>query len=90
MSVKSDGPDGSTETQGGHVQQQDRRRLSITQLVLRRGLTVLAVVGLLVAGASVHLLVPLPETLPATANHTMDWVNTTYSPDQTFSTVLSQ
>ncbi|XP_047195601.1 multidrug and toxin extrusion protein 1 [Hippoglossus stenolepis] len=90
MSVKSEGHDGNTETQGEHVQQQNRGRLSTAQLVLRRGLTMFAVVGLLVVGVSVHLLVPLPETLPTTANDTMDWVNTTYSPDQTFSTVLSQ
>ncbi|XP_060928521.1 multidrug and toxin extrusion protein 1-like [Limanda limanda] len=89
VSVKSEAHDGNTETQGEHVVQQDRGGLSTTQLVLRRGLTVFAVVGLLVAGAGVHLLVPLPETLP-TPNDTMDWVNTTYSPDQTFSTVLSQ
>ncbi|XP_053279272.1 multidrug and toxin extrusion protein 1-like [Pleuronectes platessa] len=84
VSVKSEGHDGE------HVVQQNRGGLSITQLVLRRGLTLFAVVGLLVAGVSVHLLVPLPETLPTTANETMNWVNTTYSPDQTFSTVLSQ
>ena len=83
MSVRPGGHDGSPETQGGRVvQQQSRGRLSTTQLVLRRGLTLLAAVGLLAVGASVHLLVPLPETLPSIANYTMDSVNTTYTPDQ--------
>ncbi|XP_039987316.1 multidrug and toxin extrusion protein 1-like [Xiphias gladius] len=63
-------------------------RLSTTQLVLRRGLTMFAAVSLLAVGASVHFLVPLPETLPSEANFTMDWINTTYTPDQIFSTVL--
>ncbi|XP_035011410.1 multidrug and toxin extrusion protein 1 [Hippoglossus stenolepis] len=85
-SVRPGGHDGSTETQGGP--QQNRGGLSTTQLVLRRGLTMLAAVGLLAVGASVHLLVPLPETLPTIANYTMDLVNTTYTPDQIFSTAL--
>ncbi|XP_034460517.1 multidrug and toxin extrusion protein 1-like isoform X2 [Hippoglossus hippoglossus] len=88
-SVRPGGHDGSTETQGGHVVlQHNRGGLSTTQLVLRRGLTMLAAVGLLAVGASVHLLVPLPETLPTIANYTMDLVNTTYTPDQIFSTAL--
>lgn len=47
-----------------------------------------AAVALLAVGASVHLLVPLPETLPSEANFTLDWINTTYTPDQIFTTVL--
>uniref|UniRef100_A0A4W6BQG7 Solute carrier family 47 member 4 n=1 Tax=Lates calcarifer TaxID=8187 RepID=A0A4W6BQG7_LATCA len=77
------------ETQSGHVVQQMKEgRLSTTQLILRRGLTMFAAVGLLAVGASVHFLVPLPETPPSEANHTMDWINTTYTPDQIFTTVL--
>lgn len=90
MSVRSEWRDGSTGTQGGHValQQQTGGRLSATQLVLRRGLTVFAAVGLLAVGATVHFLVPLTESLSAEANNnTMDWINTTHTPDQ-ISTVL--
>uniref|UniRef100_A0A8C9YWJ9 Multidrug and toxin extrusion protein n=1 Tax=Sander lucioperca TaxID=283035 RepID=A0A8C9YWJ9_SANLU len=75
--------DGKMETQWGHVVQQLKGcRLSTTQLILRRGLTMFAAVALLAVGASVHLLVPLPETLPSEANFTLDWINTTYTPDQ--------
>ncbi|XP_047450301.1 multidrug and toxin extrusion protein 1-like [Mugil cephalus] len=85
MSVSSD----NTETPGGHVVQQLKAsRLSTTQLVLRRGLTIFAAVALLAVGASVHFLVPLPEVQSAEANSTADWINTTYLPDQIFSTVL--
>uniref|UniRef100_A0A669DNT9 Multidrug and toxin extrusion protein n=1 Tax=Oreochromis niloticus TaxID=8128 RepID=A0A669DNT9_ORENI len=58
-------------------------RLSITQLILRRGLIMFAAVALLALGAGVHFLVPLPET-----NSTVDSINTTYTPDQIFSTML--
>uniref|UniRef100_A0A3Q2WY95 Solute carrier family 47 member 4 n=1 Tax=Haplochromis burtoni TaxID=8153 RepID=A0A3Q2WY95_HAPBU len=58
-------------------------RLSITQLILRRGLIMFAAVALLAVGAGVHFLVPLPET-----NSTVDSINTTYTPDQIFSTML--
>uniref|UniRef100_A0A8D3A3U3 Multidrug and toxin extrusion protein n=1 Tax=Scophthalmus maximus TaxID=52904 RepID=A0A8D3A3U3_SCOMX len=89
MSVRSEWRGGNTETQGGHVvlQQQTGGRLSTTQLVLRRGLTVFAAVGLLAVGATVHFLVPLTESLSLEANNTMDWINTTHTPDQ-ISTVL--
>uniref|UniRef100_UPI001ED7D50C multidrug and toxin extrusion protein 1-like n=1 Tax=Scatophagus argus TaxID=75038 RepID=UPI001ED7D50C len=76
------------KTEGGHeVQQVKDGRLSNTQLILRRGLTMFAAVGLLAVGASVHFLVSLPETVPSEANFTLAWINTTYSPDQIFSTV---
>lgn len=42
-----------------------------------------AAVALLAVGAGVHFLVPLPET-----NSTVDSINTTYTPDQIFSTML--
>ncbi|XP_069568486.1 multidrug and toxin extrusion protein 1-like [Brachyistius frenatus] len=91
MSVSTEWHGGNTETQGGHVAQQLKgSRLSTTQLVLRRGLTVFAAVGLLAVGASVHFLVPLPETLSANSNLTMDWINTTYTPDQVYPTVPVQ
>uniref|UniRef100_A0A3B4UCW3 Multidrug and toxin extrusion protein n=1 Tax=Seriola dumerili TaxID=41447 RepID=A0A3B4UCW3_SERDU len=57
-------------------------RLSTTQLILRRGITMFATVALLAVGTSVHFLVPLPEILSSE-----DWINTTYTPDQIFSTV---
>ncbi|KAM8768697.1 multidrug and toxin extrusion protein 1-like [Acanthopagrus schlegelii] len=87
MSVSTESHDGNPGTQGGRgVQQLKGGRLSITQLILRRGLTMFAAVALLAVGASVHFLVPLPET--SKANLTSEWINTTYSPDQIFSTVL--
>ncbi len=87
MSVSTEDQDG--ETQGGHVVQQLKGgRLSTTQLILRRGLTIFAAVALLAVGASVHFLVPWQETLPSEANFTSDWINTTYAPDQIVSTVL--
>ncbi|XP_044057758.1 multidrug and toxin extrusion protein 1-like [Siniperca chuatsi] len=87
MSVSTEDHDGNTETQGGRVVQQLKGgRLSTTQLILRRGLTMFAAVALLAVGASVHFL--LPETLPSEANFTLDRINTTYIPNQIFSTVL--
>ncbi|KAM7399140.1 hypothetical protein PAMP_018429 [Pampus punctatissimus] len=90
MFVSTECHDGDTETQCGHVVQQvNAGRLSITQLILRRGLTMFAAVALLAVGVCVHFLVPLPETLSLEANSTMDgWINTTYIPDQIFSTTL--
>ncbi|CAK6966688.1 multidrug and toxin extrusion protein 1-like [Scomber scombrus] len=89
MSVSTRCHDGDTETQRGHVVQQVKTdRLTNTQLFLRRGLTMFAAVVLLVVGACVHFLVPLPETLSSEANFTLDWINTTYAPDQFFSTTL--
>lgn len=85
MPVRAECHDGNTDTQGGHVlQQATGGRLSLTQLILRRGLTMFAAVALLVVGVCVHSFVPLPESLSS-----KDWINTTYSPDQIFSTVLS-
>lgn len=75
------------ETQGAHVQQVTAGHLSTAQLILRRGLTVLGAVALLVVGITVHLLVPLPKTPRTEANFTMDWINTTYAPDHTFPAV---
>ncbi|XP_008297387.1 multidrug and toxin extrusion protein 1-like [Stegastes partitus] len=86
MSVSSECHDGSAEKEGG-VQQPKGGRLSTTQLILRRGLTMLAAIALLVVGVIVHLVVPLPETL-LEANSTTDWINTTNTPDRIFSTVL--
>uniref|UniRef100_UPI0037E78BB0 multidrug and toxin extrusion protein 1-like n=1 Tax=Semicossyphus pulcher TaxID=241346 RepID=UPI0037E78BB0 len=80
---------GNTGTQIGHaVQQLKGGRLSTTQLVIRRGLTMFAAVALLAVGASVHFLVPLPETPRPEGNSTLDWINTTFTPDHMFSTVL--
>uniref|UniRef100_A0A3Q0RMI9 Multidrug and toxin extrusion protein n=1 Tax=Amphilophus citrinellus TaxID=61819 RepID=A0A3Q0RMI9_AMPCI len=64
-------PDAIEKLKGSH--------LSITQLILRRGLTMFAAVALLAVGAGVHFLVPLPETLSAKTNSTFDSINTTYT-----------
>ncbi len=87
MSVSTEDHDG--EKQGGHVVKQLKGgRLSTTQLILRRGLTIFAAVALLAVGACVHFLVPLPETPPSEANLTSDWINMTYTPDRIVSTVV--
>lgn len=71
--------------QGGA--ERPRAHLSTTQLLLRRGLTVLAAVGLLVVGVSVHLVLPLPETLQVPGgNLTVSWINTSNSTDLASST----
>lgn len=63
-------------------------RLSTRQLLLRRGLALLGVVGLLAVGVSVHFLVPLPQTALLGSNFTLDGINTTFTPDHIFSTPL--
>ena len=45
-----------------------------------------AAVTLLAMAASVHFLMPQPETQPSGANFTSDWINTTYYPEHIFST----
>ncbi|XP_041850804.1 multidrug and toxin extrusion protein 1-like [Melanotaenia boesemani] len=75
----------STEHHDTETQQLKKHRLSTGQLILRRGLTVFAVVTLLALGTTVHFLVPLPQTQSAKVNLTIDWINTTYAPDQNFS-----
>ncbi|KAI4815422.1 hypothetical protein KUCAC02_005567, partial [Chaenocephalus aceratus] len=89
VSVSSGCHDGNTETERGHVVQQLKGgRLSATQLILRRGPVMFAAVSLLAVGASVHFLVPLPDMLHSEVNFTLDWTNTTYTPDEMFSTAL--
>lgn len=78
--------DGNKEMQAGH--QLKDFRLSTTQLIVRRGLTLLVAVALLVVGVSVHCLVPLPEPPPSEANFTLDGINSTFTTDQIVSTVL--
>uniref|UniRef100_A0A8C5G3R3 Multidrug and toxin extrusion protein n=1 Tax=Gouania willdenowi TaxID=441366 RepID=A0A8C5G3R3_GOUWI len=62
-------------------------RLSNTQLIFRRGLTMFAVAALLAIGTSVHFLVPLPE-IPSKNSSTTQWINTTYAPDQILTNIL--
>uniref|UniRef100_A0A3Q2U0D2 Multidrug and toxin extrusion protein n=1 Tax=Fundulus heteroclitus TaxID=8078 RepID=A0A3Q2U0D2_FUNHE len=90
ISVSTECQDGNPERQGGcEVQQLKDRHLSTTQLIIRRGLTVLVAVALLAVGTAVHLLVPLPEIRFAEGNNTAtDWINATYTPDPIFSTML--
>uniref|UniRef100_A0A3Q4N493 Multidrug and toxin extrusion protein n=1 Tax=Neolamprologus brichardi TaxID=32507 RepID=A0A3Q4N493_NEOBR len=74
-------------TQDEHVDHDPKSsHLSITQLIIRRGLTMFAAVGLLAVGVGVYFLVPLPEMIPA--NSTMDRINSTDTPDQISTTVL--
>ncbi|XP_061638995.1 multidrug and toxin extrusion protein 1-like isoform X1 [Phyllopteryx taeniolatus] len=78
--VSCECPDGSAKTPPGD--KEDAVHLSVSQFVLRRGITVVTVLGLLVVGACVHFLVPPPEnTLLLKANLTS--INATHSPLQT-------
>uniref|UniRef100_A0A8C7Z4N9 Multidrug and toxin extrusion protein n=1 Tax=Oryzias sinensis TaxID=183150 RepID=A0A8C7Z4N9_9TELE len=86
--VTTENNDGKLEEPERHVVLKQRRdNLSTSQLILRRGITVIAALGLLGVGIIVHFLVPLPETQFAKANTTEGWINTTYAPSQYFSTV---
>ncbi|KAL0973217.1 hypothetical protein UPYG_G00200470 [Umbra pygmaea] len=82
------GSNGSPEVQRGDGS--PRTLLSITQLILRRGLTVLAALAILSVGMSLHILLPLPVS--SWGNRTVEWsnatVSTTYSPGLVRSTVL--
>lgn len=82
MSVITDQDRDSERKAGLRIQQQKTARLSATQLLIRRGLTVFAAVALLAVGAGVHILVPLPEAHSAQANFTSDWINATVAPHQ--------
>ncbi|KAM6960536.1 multidrug and toxin extrusion protein 1-like [Aplochiton taeniatus] len=90
VSVSDEGQD---RQEGSEQQERDGRPrvpLSTSQMILRRGLTVLAAIVALVVGTSVHLLLPLPES-PATlkGNLTGDLVNTTYPSNMTQFTLLA-
>lgn len=89
MSVSTECHDGNTVEQSGPaVQQLSDSHLSTSQLILRRGLTVCAALALLAVGTTVHFLVPLPEILSLQTNFTTDWINTTFTPDHIFSTLM--
>lgn len=50
--------------------------LSITQLILRRGLAILVLVLILITGVVFHIAFPVPErSALSKMNVTMDWVN---------------
>ncbi|XP_054901353.1 multidrug and toxin extrusion protein 1-like isoform X1 [Poeciliopsis prolifica] len=76
--VKTQQHDGNSETR---VEQEARRqksgRLSTTQLVIRRGITMVTALAFLAVGTAVHFLVRLPEI---GSNSTLDSVNTTFTP----------
>uniref|UniRef100_A0A3P9NZ44 Multidrug and toxin extrusion protein n=1 Tax=Poecilia reticulata TaxID=8081 RepID=A0A3P9NZ44_POERE len=67
------------------VRLQKSSRLSTTQLIIRRGLTMVTALAFLAVGTAVHFLVPLPET---GTNSTLDGINTTFTPHTTSSPVL--
>uniref|UniRef100_A0A3B3V6H3 Multidrug and toxin extrusion protein n=1 Tax=Poecilia latipinna TaxID=48699 RepID=A0A3B3V6H3_9TELE len=67
------------------VRQQKSGHLSTTQLIIRRGLTMVTALAFLAVGTAVHFLVPLPEM---GTNSTLDGINTTFTPHTTSSPVL--
>ncbi|XP_057695409.1 multidrug and toxin extrusion protein 1-like, partial [Corythoichthys intestinalis] len=62
---------------------EDARYLSVSQLVLRRGVTMVTAFGLLVVGTCIHFLVPPPGNTPLLLESNLTSVNTTHSPLQT-------
>ncbi|XP_013878336.1 multidrug and toxin extrusion protein 1 [Austrofundulus limnaeus] len=86
MSVITEHDRDSEAKAGCRIQQQKTARLSTTQLIIRRGVTVFAAMALLAVGAGVHILVPLPEAHSVKANFTSDWINATVAPHQFLST----
>uniref|UniRef100_A0A3P9AI67 Multidrug and toxin extrusion protein n=1 Tax=Esox lucius TaxID=8010 RepID=A0A3P9AI67_ESOLU len=82
------GSNGTPEVQRGNGS--PTARLSTAQLVLRRGITVLAAIAILTVGTSLHVLLPLP--ISSWSNMTADWsnitYNTTYRPDLVQTTLL--
>ncbi|XP_053728228.1 multidrug and toxin extrusion protein 1-like [Synchiropus splendidus] len=76
---------GEAAKQNGHVASAKKRdNLSLSQLIIRRGLVTLAAFAVLAAGLCVYFIVPLPEPVGwlsnSTAdltNSTLDWSNTT-------------
>ncbi|XP_061734395.1 multidrug and toxin extrusion protein 1-like [Nerophis ophidion] len=84
MQVTTDRHDGNPKT----FIQENVDHLSVSQLIIRRGIAIFSVVGLLVVGVCVHFLLPLPESPLWKANFTMEVLNATYSPFQTSVTLL--
>ncbi|XP_057216528.1 multidrug and toxin extrusion protein 1 [Triplophysa rosa] len=63
--------------------------LSMNQLVLRRGLTLLTAVLILIAGIAIHITCPLPEPfIPPHSNLTINWSNFS-TPDTFINTTAS-
>ncbi|XP_043975572.1 multidrug and toxin extrusion protein 1-like [Gambusia affinis] len=84
--VKTQQHDGNSETRvEQEVRQQKSGRLSTTQLIIRRGLTMVTALAFLAVGTAVHFLVPLPEI---GSNSTLDGINTTFPPLTSSSPVL--
>ncbi|KAM9801682.1 multidrug and toxin extrusion protein 1-like [Neosynchiropus ocellatus] len=76
---------GEAARQNGQVASPKKRgNLSLSQLIIRRGLVALAAFAVLAVGVCVHLIVPLPEPVgwltnstAGSTNSTLDWSNTT-------------
>ncbi|XP_032401542.1 multidrug and toxin extrusion protein 1-like [Xiphophorus hellerii] len=84
--VKTQQHDGNSETRAEQeVRRQKSGRLSTTQLIIRRGLTMVTALAFLAVGTAVHFLVPLPEI---GSNSTLDGINTTFTPHTISSPVL--
>ncbi|XP_077578249.1 multidrug and toxin extrusion protein 1-like [Stigmatopora nigra] len=56
---------------------EDARHLSVSQLVFRRGVTIVTALGLLVLGACLHFLLPPPENSPLLLESNVTSINTT-------------
>ncbi|KAM9801683.1 multidrug and toxin extrusion protein 1-like [Neosynchiropus ocellatus] len=78
-------PNGEAAKQNGHLASPKKRdNLSLSQLIIRRGLVTLAAFAVLAVGVCVHFFVPLPEPVgwltnstAGSTNSTLDWSNTT-------------
>lgn len=66
--------DGNNANAGGT--DGDTKQLSVTQLILRRGLTLLVSVLILAIGVAFHIAFPVPEpSAQSRANFTLNWAN---------------
>lgn len=67
---------GGTEGDAEQSKTKPETVLPVTQLILRRGLTLLVTVLILVIGVIFHVAFPMPEpTVHSSANFTLSWAN---------------
>lgn len=70
------GTEGDTEQSKNTSNTEPQADLSVTQLILRRGLSVLVAVLILAIGIIIHIAFPAPEpSALSRANFTLSWAN---------------
>lgn len=75
-SPNAGGPGGDAEQSKNTSNTKPQALLSVTQLILRRGLTLLVFVLILAIGVAFHIGFPVPEpTAQSKTNLTLNWAN---------------